>query len=99
LLLIGLLGDFLFKKESLGGGDIKLGAMLGAFLGWQKILFVFISSAALGLVGAALMMALSSKTRQNHQIPFGPFLAAAAVTALFFGDKVISLYLEQILRP
>ena len=95
LLSLGLLGDFLFKKESLGGGDVKLAAMLGAFLGWQKVLFVFISSAALGLIGAVIMMALSKKMRETHQIPFGPFLAAAAVIALFFGDKLISLYLEH----
>ena len=92
---LGLLGDFLFKKESLGGGDVKLAAMLGAFLGWQKVLFVFISSAALGLIGAVIMMALSKKMRETHQIPFGPFLAAAAVIALFFGDKLISIYLEH----
>lgn len=95
LLSLGLLGDYLFKKESLGGGDVKLAAMLGAFLGWQKVLFVFISSAMLGLIGAVIMMALSKKIRETHQIPFGPFLAAAAVIALFFGDKLISLYLEH----
>ena len=95
LLSLGLLGDYLFKKESLGGGDVKLAAMLGAFLGWEKVLFVFISSAVLGLIGAVIMMALSKKMRETHQIPFGPFLAAAAVIALFFGDKLISLYLEH----
>jgi len=95
LLSLGLLGDYLFKKESLGGGDVKLAAMLGAFLGWQKVLFVFISSAMLGLIGAVIMIALSKKMRETHQIPFGPFLAAAAVIALFFGDKLISLYLEH----
>jgi len=97
LLSLGLLGDYLFKKESLGGGDVKLAAMLGAFLGWQKVLFVFISSALLGLIGAVVMMALSKQMRETHQIPFGPFLAAAAVMALFFGDRVISLYLEHFL--
>ncbi len=95
LLLLGLLGDYLFKKESLGGGDVKLAAMLGAFIGWQKVIFVFISSAVLGLIGAAVMMALSQKMRENHQIPFGPFLAAAAVIALLFGDTLISLYIDH----
>lgn len=98
LLLLGLLGDFLFKKESLGGGDVKLAAMLGAFLGWQKVLFVFISSAVLGLIGAAIMMALSRDTRESHQVPFGPFLAIAALLALFFGDEIISAYLKYIFR-
>ncbi len=95
LLSLGLLGDRLFKKESLGGGDVKLAAMLGAFLGWQKVLFVFIASALLGLIGAAIMIVLSKRTRETHQIPFGPFLATAAVIALFFGDRLISLYIKH----
>jgi len=97
LLLLGYLGDFLFKKESLGGGDIKLAAMLGAFLGWQKILLVFIISAVLGLIGAVLMMALSSKLKENRQIPFGPFLSLAAIIAFIGGDYLISLYIAHIL--
>jgi len=98
LLSLGLLGDFLFKKESLGGGDVKLAAMLGAFLGWQKVLFVFMASAVLGLIGAAIMMAISSRMRENHQIPFGPFLATAAVIALLFGEQLIQLYVDNFLR-
>jgi len=97
LLSIGLLGDFLFKKESLGGGDVKLAAMLGAFLGWQKVLFVFIASAGIGLIGAVLIMAISRKVRETHQIPFGPFLATAAVIALLFGDSLIALYVDHFL--
>ncbi|MBU1319845.1 MAG: prepilin peptidase [candidate division Zixibacteria bacterium] len=97
LLLIGLLGDFIFKKESLGGGDVKLAAMLGAFLGWEKVLFVFIGSAVLGLIGAVILLAVSKNVRENHQIPFGPFLAAAAVIALLFGDKLIGLYISHFL--
>ncbi len=98
LLLLGLFGDYVFKKESLGGGDIKLAAMLGAFLGWQKVLFVFIASAALGIIGAVIMMAISRHARESHQIPFGPFLAAAAVIALLFGDSLIQLYLDHVLQ-
>jgi len=98
LLLLGLLGDFLFKKESLGGGDVKLAAMLGAFLGWQKVLFVFIASAVLGLIGAVVMIIISRHARETHQIPFGPFLAAAAVIALLFGDSLIRIYLEKVLQ-
>jgi leader peptidase (prepilin peptidase)/N-methyltransferase len=96
-LAVGLLGDFLFKKESLGGGDVKLAAMLGAFLGWQKVLFIFIASASLGLLGAVVIMIISDRARENHQIPFGPFMAAAAVIALLFGDRLIGLYIDHFL--
>ena len=95
LLSVGMIGDTVFKKESLGGGDVKLAAMLGAFLGWQKILFIFIASATLGLIGAIIMMTLSKKIRETHQIPFGPFLAMAGVIALFFGNRLIALYINH----
>lgn len=98
LLAIGLLGDKVFKKESLGGGDVKLAAMLGAFLGWEKVLFVFIASAVLGLIGAVILISVSKNVRENHQIPFGPFLATAAVIALIFGDRLIGLYVDHFLH-
>jgi leader peptidase (prepilin peptidase)/N-methyltransferase len=97
-LSIGLLGDYLFKKESLGGGDVKLAAMLGAFLGWEKVLFVFIASAILGLLGAAVMLIFSRKIRESRQIPFGPFLATAGVIALLAGDRLIAFYIDHFVR-
>jgi len=95
LLLIALLGDWIFKKESMGGGDIKLSAMLGAFLGWQKILFVFIAASIIGLIVSIFAMMLSSSLRENRRIPFGPFLATAAVTAIVVGDYLINLYISR----
>lgn len=94
LYLVALLGDFLFKKDSMGGGDIKMVAMLGAFLGWQKVLFIFISSAVIGLVVSLVIMAFSSKLRQSRMIPFGPFLSLAAMLAIVYGDELIGLYLS-----
>jgi leader peptidase (prepilin peptidase)/N-methyltransferase len=97
LYLIAMLGDMLFKKESMGGGDIKLAAMLGAFLGWQKVLLIFLSSAVIGLVVSVVVMAFSAKLRQERVIPFGPFLALAAVVAMLYGDQIIAYYLHNIL--
>lgn len=85
-------GQALFKKESLGGGDIKLAAMLGAFLGWQKLIVVLFLSSLLGaLVGLILMLTLKN-FREKRIIPFGPFLALASVLALFLGDRLIAFY-------
>ncbi|MBU0982873.1 MAG: prepilin peptidase [candidate division Zixibacteria bacterium] len=98
LYLVAELGDRIFKKESLGGGDIKLAAMLGAFLGWQKVLFIFISSAAIGLVASLIMMAFSAKLRENRVIPFGPFIALAALLAMTYGDQIIAFYLDNFVR-
>ncbi len=94
---VAILGDWLFKKDSMGGGDIKMAAMLGAFLGWQKVLFIFIASACIGLVVSVALMAVSAKLRQERVVPFGPFLATAAVLAMVYGDRLIALYVTTFL--
>lgn len=98
LWFIAILGDWLFKKESMGGGDIKLSGMLGAFLGWQKVLLIFVSSALIGLVVSIIVMAFSSKLRENRMIPFGPFLALAAMLAICYGQQIIDFYVSNFLR-
>ena len=97
LFLIAILGDWLFKKESMGGGDIKMAAMLGAFLGWEKILLIFISSSVIGLVVSLVIMCFSAKLRKERMIPFGPFLAVAAVLAISYGDQIIDFYISNFL--
>jgi leader peptidase (prepilin peptidase)/N-methyltransferase len=97
LYLIALLGDWLFKKESMGGGDIKMMAMLGAFLGWQKVLFIFVAGAAIGLVVSLVLMLVSSRLRKERVVPFGPFLASAAIIAITWGDYLIDLYVSSFL--
>lgn len=92
LYLIAMLGDWLFKKESMGGGDIKMAAMLGALLGWQKVLFIFIASAAIGLVASIVLMIFSARLRKDRVVPFGPFLALAALLAVLYGDQLINYY-------
>jgi len=96
LYLIAMLGDWLFKKESMGGGDVKMAAMLGAFLGWQKIILIFISSAVIGLVVSLVIMIFSARVRETRVVPFGPFLATAAILSIVYGDQLISLYLTNV---
>lgn len=85
------------KHEGLGGGDVKLAAMLGAFLGWQGMLFVLLGSAALGsVVGVALMLILRQGGRLA--IPYGPFLAGAAVIYLFVGEPILDWYLSLFVK-
>lgn len=98
LYLIALLGDWLFKKESMGGGDIKMAAMLGAFLGWQKVLFIFMASAVIGLIVSLALMAVSAKLRKTRLVPFGPFIAVAAITAVVWGDQLIAYYVDNLLH-
>ncbi len=84
------------KKEGMGGGDIKLLAMLGAFLGWKAILpIIFLSSFAGSLVGVPVMIA--HKSGSKMALPFGPFLALGGMIYLFWGPLLIRWYFSLFL--
>ncbi len=78
----------LTRRDGMGGGDIKLLAMLGGFLGWQSLLYiVFFSSLTGSIVGIAAMIKQNSGTRTR--IPFGPFLALGGMSFLFFENYIM----------
>ena len=91
LYLIGVLGELILKKESMGGGDVKLAAMLGAFLGWKMILLALFSAFLIGAVVGVVAMAGKSKD-WDHAVPFGPFIALGAVLALLWGEPLLVWY-------
>jgi leader peptidase (prepilin peptidase)/N-methyltransferase len=79
----------------MGGGDIKLLAMIGAFLGWKPALLTIMVGSLLGsLVGVTLIAAHVIK-REDY-IPFGPFLVCGAVVSLFFGQSLLDWYLRLL---
>lgn len=87
--LIGLFGAVIFKKEAMGGGDIKLLAFIGAFLGWKLTLLTFFVAPILGsIVGVPLKF-----IKKQDTISYGPFLSLAAFISIFWGDKILSLIL------
>ena len=95
LLLVAEVYQRLTGKDGMGGGDIKLLAMLGAFLGWKAVLPVIFLSSLMGtLVGVPLM--LIRKADGGLPIPFGPFLAAAAMIYLLWGPALISWYFSLL---
>jgi leader peptidase (prepilin peptidase)/N-methyltransferase len=94
LLLVALLGDWIFRKESMGGGDIKLAAVLGAFLGWRLVVLVFFLSALIGAVVSIIWLLVSREMREKRLIPFGPFLALAAVVAAVWGADLVRWYVQ-----
>jgi leader peptidase (prepilin peptidase)/N-methyltransferase len=83
------------KRVGMGGGDIKLLAMIGAFLGYQSLPFVIFSSSLLGTVAGIGAMIKQRKGGQTV-IPYGPFLAAAALLYLFFASQ-IQFYIRSLL--
>ena len=83
--------ELITGKEGMGGGDIKLLAMIGAFIGWKGVLLTIFMGSALGtLVGLIAM--LVEKKDMKMRIPFGPFLATGAVISIFFGNELILWY-------
>jgi len=91
LYAIALLYYLWKKQEGMGGGDIKLLAMIGAFLGWQSLPFVIFASSLLGSCVGILAM-IKQKKGGKTRIPFGPFLSLAALVYLFFTEQVHQLY-------
>ncbi|MFH0913031.1 MAG: prepilin peptidase [Candidatus Omnitrophota bacterium] len=74
------------ETESMGGGDVKLLAMIGAFLGWQKVILTFFLAPFFG----AIIGLINLITRKEHVVPYGPFLSLASLLSLFWADKIIS---------
>jgi len=88
---------FLTSKEGMGGGDIKLLAMIGAFTGWSGVFFtIFIASAIGSLIGVVLM--LFAKKNLKFAVPFGPFLSLGAIAYIFFGPELIFWYYHIAFR-
>ncbi len=78
----------LFSKGGMGGGDIKLNAGIGAFLGWQKaLLTIFIGSFLGAIVGLIIL-----KKTGSRKVPFGPFLSIGAINSLFWGLELLKFY-------
>lgn len=76
----------------MGGGDIKMMAMVGAFLGWKAvILTTFLGSLFGAIIGVGLMIFMGKE--KGSLIPFGPFLALGAIISLFFGQEILIWYL------
>ena len=92
LLIIRVAGKAVFKKEAMGLGDVKLIAMLGAFLGWQGVLLTIFLASIIGTIGGLISMAASKKAREERMIPFGPFLMAAGLAVFYFGKSFIEWY-------
>ena len=80
-------------REGMGGGDVKLGAMLGAFLGWKVALLSIFLAVLLGGV-VALVLLGSRITGRKDPIPFGPFLAAGGAAGLFCGERLVTWYMS-----
>ena len=93
-MLLGI-GELYFRwrgEEGLGMGDVKMLAMIGAFLGWQLTMVTLVLSSFLGsLIGVGLI--LTGQGTMKYALPFGTFLAIGAIAASLVGDVILTWYL------
>lgn len=92
--LIALIGQLVYKKEAMGGGDIKLVAGLGMWLGWKILIVSLFISFALGV----LMYLLLKNRFKDGLFPFGTALALSGIVSLFFGQSIINWYLNFLIH-
>lgn len=95
LWLVAVIGRALFKKDAMGFGDVKLMGAIGAFFGWEAVLFVIAVSSLLGSIAGLSLMALGRKQLQSR-IPYGPYIALAALIWMFWGTNLCNAYFSLI---
>lgn len=90
LYLVAVYYEAITGNEGMGGGDVNLLAMLGAFLGWQSLLFIMLIAAVVGAIVGVILMIVRGKDLK-YAVPFGPFLSLGALVYLFFGQWLLLL--------
>lgn len=91
--LVALVGSAVFRKEALGGGDIKMMTMVGAVMGWKSVVLTTFLGSLTGSIFGITLMVLQGKSRTT-KLAFGPFLALGTIITLFFGQEIASWYLR-----
>ena len=95
LLTLGWIGEKVLKKgEAMGGGDIKLMAAIGALLGTKTVLLSLFFGSMFGAIAGIAVLLISK--RKDHRISFGPYLCLGTVTAFFFGNQILNIYLNAL---
>jgi leader peptidase (prepilin peptidase)/N-methyltransferase len=92
ILLIAIVGSIVFRKEAMGGGDVKLMAMIGMYMGlWPHIPITLIAASCIGTIVGVVLILFREK-EMGSAVPFGPFLAIGALLSLLYGEKLWNWY-------
>ena len=95
---MGAIGKLILKKDAMGFGDVKLLGAIGAFLGWRAVLFnIFISSLIGSIVGITLV--ITKQKKMQSKIPYGPYIALAAVLWILWGVTWWKMYMDLFIPP
>lgn len=100
LLMVVLIADRVLGRESMGGGDLKLYAVAALYFGWQQMLFLILTSCALGLASTLAFLRRpgtedAEGSRVSEPFPFGPSIALACLVTMLAGQPVVSWYLGR----
>lgn len=97
---VSVIGRIIFRKDAMGFGDVKLIGAIGAFLGWKAVLFTIMVSSLFGSIVGITLVAMKKKEMQSR-IPYGPYLALAALVWLYWGPTIWDAYVNFIMphRP
>ncbi len=90
LLLFAVIGKWIFRKEAMGFGDVKLAVMLGVFVGWQGFIILLVIASFIGAI-YGIIMEIKAKI-EDSKIPFAPFLAIGGIIAYIISKYIINLY-------
>ena len=96
--VLWLIGEAYFRysgEEGMGGGDVKMLAMIGAFLGWKLVLVTLVLSSVAGSVIGLAIIAIK-RGSMKHALPFGTFLALGALAASLIGDQIVTWYAGRL---
>ncbi|MBA4389039.1 MAG: prepilin peptidase [Verrucomicrobia bacterium] len=92
---VSLIGKMIFRKDAMGFGDVKLIGAIGAFLGWKAVLFTVMLSSLFGSIVGITLVATGRKEMQSR-IPYGPYLALAAIVWILWGPEIWSAYINFV---
>ena len=90
--LIAILGRAILKKDAMGGGDIKMMAMVGGLLGWKGVILTTFTGSLIGSAIGVSIILLKGRGF-GAKIPFGPYLALGALVSLLWGEDILRWYL------
>jgi len=91
LWLVAWAYSMIAKRDGMGGGDIKLLAMIGTIIGWKGVIFTVFASSVMGSCVGITIMLIKGKN-MKYAIPFGPFLSIGAIAYVFVGAQIIAWY-------
>jgi len=95
---IGFIGSLVFRKEAMGFGDVKLIGAIGAFLGWRAVLFTVGVSSFFGAIVGVTLVLLRRRAMQSR-IPYGPYIALAAILWILWGPHWWQAYFDMLAQP